>query len=518
MAVNKTIDKAVEKAIENKIKGSVVPHNIEAEQSLLGCLLFDREIQLEVMPSLVVDDFYAESHKHIFEAMDSIYKSNNAIDLVTVCDELEKNALLNEAGGISYVTQLTNMIPSAANYKYYLDIVKRDGVLRKLIRSSQEIIADAIVSTDSDETVASAEKKLFDISTTLDTSTMVKIDSVVPQVIDKFNAINKDKNAFQGLKTGFKSLDYLLNGLHKTDLILLAARPAMGKTSFAMNIVENIAVNENKVCAVFSLEMGREQLAQRMLCSLAEVSMQDALKGKLDKDKWERLIKAQAQLNTAKIFIDDSSMVTPSEILSKCRRLKRRYGLDLVMIDYLQLMNGSKNKNQDNRQQEISEISRSMKILAKEIEVPVIALSQLSRSVESRTGHKPQLSDLRESGAIEQDADIVMFIHRPDKAASEKELAEGAVQQNVAEILVAKHRNGATAENGEIKLYFNGGCTKFMNLDDRRVEQTMAEKKAQVEKNSTEEVEGVTEVPFGEAPPEDDDFEFSVSVEEDDIF
>ena len=181
-------------------------------------------------------------------------------------------------------------------------------------------------------------------------------------------------------------------------------------------------------------------------------------------------------------------------------------------------MNGSKNKNQDNRQQEISEISRSMKILAKEIEVPVIALSQLSRSVESRTGHKPQLSDLRESGAIEQDADIVMFIHRPDKAASEKELAEGAVQQNVAEILVAKHRNGATAENGEIKLYFNGGCTKFMNLDDRRVEQTMAEKKAQVEKVSNEEVEGVTDIPFGEAPPEDDDFAFSTNVEDDDIF
>ena len=240
----------------------------------------------------------------------------------------------------------------------------------------------------------------------------------------------------------------------------------MGKTSFAMNIVENIATNSDKVCAVFSLEMGKEQLVQRMMCSLAGVSMETALKGKLSKDQWIEIAKATALLDKAKIFIDDSSMVTPTEMLSKCRRLKNKVGLDLIMVDYIQLMNGSGKKGVDNRQQEISEISRMLKIIAKEINVPVIALSQLSRSVEARQGHRPQLSDLRESGAIEQDADIVMFIHRPDKSATEKEIAENKVEQNVAEIIVAKHRNGPT---GSFKLYFKGECTKFVNLEEGEV-------------------------------------------------
>ncbi len=509
MAKNNVIDRAIERAVENKIKANQVPHNIEAEQSLLGCLLFDRDIQLEIMPNVTIDDFYSESHKHIFEAMENIYKENNAIDLVTVCDELEKMALLTEAGGISYITQLTTIIPSAANYKYYLEIVKRDGTLRRLIRSSEEVIAEAITSTDSDATVSMAEKRLFDISTSLDTSTMVKIDNVLPLVLEKFDAISKDHNAFQGIKTGYKDLDYLTNGLHKTDLIILAARPGFGKTSFAMNIVENVAVREGKVCAVFSLEMGREQLVQRMICSLAEVSMQDALKGKLDSEKWEKIVKAQAQLQNAKIFIDDNTMVTPAEILSKCRRLKRRYGLDLVMIDYLQLMNGSGSKKQESRQQEITEISRSMKILAKEIEVPVIALSQLSRSVESRTGHEPQVSDLRESGAIEQDADIIMFIHRPDLAASPKELAEGTVQQNVAEIMIKKHRNGP---QGNIKLYFNGSCTKFLNLSEAPKE--VAKKPNPIE----QEPDGLSEVPIGEAPPEEEYAFNPTPIDDGDIF
>ena len=446
-----------------KGKTNEMPHNLEAEQSLLACIIIDKEVQVEVLSSLSVEDFYSESHKNIFEAMRQVNERNIPIDLVTLTDELEKSATLTGAGGISYIAQLSTSLPSAANYKYYLEIVQRDSILRKLIKSSNDIIQNATESADKDLSMAFAEKKIFDISQSVDTSSMVKIGEVVPVVIEKFNAINKDKNAFQGIKTGFHKLDYMLNGLHKTDLILLAARPAMGKTSLAMNIVENIAVNEGKVCAVFSLEMGKEQLAQRMVCSLAEVSMQDALKANLDKEKWSRLMKAQAKLSESKIFIDDSSMITASEILSKCRRMKRKYGLDLVMIDYLQLMNGSNNKNSDNRQQQIAEISRSLKILAKEVEVPVIALSQLSRSVEQRSDHKPQLSDLRESGAIEQDADIVMFIHRPDKSATDKERAEGKVQENVAELLIEKHRNGPT---GSVKLYFNGGCTKFLNIED----------------------------------------------------
>ena len=447
-----------------------LPHNLEAEQSILGCLMIDRDIQLDVLSSLSDEDFYAESHGYIFEAMVAVNRANVPVDLVTLTDELEKEGNLEAAGGISYLTSLTKIMPSTANYKHYLEIVKRDAVLRKLIRSSQAIIQNAVESSDKTESVAFAEKEIFDVSMSLDTSSMVKIATVVPTVLDRFNAISKDKDAFQGLKTGFTQFDSLTNGLHETDLVLLAARPGMGKTSFAMNIVENIATTQDKVCAVFSLEMGKEQLAQRMLCSVAEVNMQKALKGMLDKEEWKRLAEAQNKLGNAKIFIDDSAMITPAEMLSKCRRLKRKYGLDLVMVDYLQLMSsGTKAGKDGNRQQEISEISRNMKILAKEIKVPVLALSQLSRAVESRTGHKPQLSDLRESGAIEQDADIVMFIHRPDKYPDAKEVAEGKIQANVAEILIEKHRNGPAGV--AVKLYFKGECTKFLNLTDEVLEQ-----------------------------------------------
>ncbi len=483
-----------------------MPHNLEAEQSLLGCILIDQDIQLDVLSALSEDDFYAESHKYIFNAMKEINAQNVPIDLVTLIDALEKSISLEKAGGVDYLTDLTGIIPSTANYKHYLDIVKRDGILRRLVRGSSEIIKEAQNSTDDQTALAFAEKKIFDISSTLDTSSMVRIDSVIPEVMNKFDAINKDKNAFQGLKTGFTKLDYMTNGLHNTDYVLIAARPSYGKTSLAMNIVENIATTTDKVCAVFSLEMGKEQLAQRMVCSVAGISMEDALKGKLDKDKWLKVAKARELLSKAKIFIDDSALITPQKMLSKCRRLKRKHGLDLVMVDYIQLMNDDGTKRSDNRQVEISNISRGLKILAKEINVPVIALSQLSRSVEARAGQKPQLSDLRESGAIEQDADIVMFIHRPDRAASEKEIAEGAVQQNVAEIIIAKHRNGPT---GVVKLYFKGECTKFVNLaSDDSVPPEYSKNK---QKKEDDKGDAPAEAPIDdgfdassmEAPPED---------------
>ena len=279
-----------------------LPHNLEAEQSILGCLMIDRDIQLDVLSSLNEDDFYSESHGYIFEAMVAVNKANVPVDLVTLTDQLEKDGNLEAAGGIGYLTSLTKIMPSTANYKHYLEIVKRDAVLRQLIRSSQAIIQNAVESSDKGESVAFAEKEIFNVSMSLDTSTMVKIDTVVPAVLDRFNAISKDKDAFQGLKTGFTQFDALTNGLHETDLVLLAARPAMGKTSFAMNIVENIATTQDKVCAVFSLEMGKEQLAQRMLCSVAEVNMQKALKGMLDKEEWKRLAEAQNKLGAAKIL------------------------------------------------------------------------------------------------------------------------------------------------------------------------------------------------------------------------
>ncbi len=472
-----------------KEKSREMPHSLEAEQALLGCLLIDVKIQVEVAAFLREEDFYAESHKYIFSAMESIIKENRPVDFVTLTDYLEKNASLERAGGITYITELTNVMPSAANYQRYLDIVKRDSMLRKLIRGSTDIIHECETSMESSSALAYAEKTIYDISNSADTSEVVKISTVLPEVMNKFDELSKNKSAYHGIKTGFKGLDNLLNGLHGSDLMILAARPGMGKTSFAMNIVESVAA-QGYSCAVFSLEMGREQLAQRMMCSVAGVSMENALKGKMNKTEWLKIAKAKEILSNSKIYIDDSSMITPEEVLSKCRRLKKKTGLDLVMIDYIQLMSPARRKDSDNRQQEISDISRNLKILAKELNVPVLALSQLSRAVEARKG-RPQLADLRESGAIEQDADIVMFIHRPDRNATEKELSEGKIQQNVAEIIVEKHRNGP---QGIVKLYFKGECTKFLNLNDETGEPAVEGEDKSVSNQYVKTYEGVEEL------------------------
>ncbi len=470
-----------------------MPHSLEAEQAILGCLLIDVKIQVEISAFLEKEDFYAESHQYIFGAMEQIIKDNKPVDFVTLTDYLEKNAELERAGGIDYITSLTFVMPSTANYQMYLDIVKRDSMLRRIIKGGTDIIRECENSLDSDKALAYAEKTIFDISNTADTSEVVKISAVIPEVMDKLDKLQNDKSASHGVKTKFKGLDYLLNGLHGSDLIILAARPAVGKTSFAMNIVEAVA-EQDKTCMVFSLEMGREQLTQRMICSVAGVSMENAQKGKLNRQEWLKIAKAKEILANQKIFIDDSALITPEEALSKCRRIKKKHGLDLVMVDYIQLMNSGK-KNEENRQQEISKISRSLKIMAKELNVPVLALSQLSRAVESRKG-RPQLADLRESGAIEQDADIVMFIHRPDKNATDKERAEGKIQENVAEIIVEKHRNGP---QGIVKLYFRGECTRFENLADDTGEPE------KLEENSSKSVDfsdmDVEELPTKEPAP-----------------
>lgn len=445
----------------SKVNFEAMPHSLEAEQALLGCILMDTKVQIEIACTLKEEDFYAESHKCIFNAMAELLSQNKSVDLVTLTDVLEKKQSLEQAGGITYITKLADVIPSSANAQRYYDIVTRDSTLRKLIKGSAEIITDCQTSTDKISSLGFAEKTIFDISKQADTSTVKKIGEILPNVMNTLDELSKDGSSIHGIKTQFDGIDNILNGLHKSDLMILAARPAVGKTSFAMNIVENVAM-QGYSCAVFSLEMSNEQLAQRMLCSVANVSMEHAVKGKLDKAEWLRLAKAKQVLNNAKIYIDDSSMITAQEMLSKCRRIKQKYGLDLIMVDYIQLMNPPANKKIDNRQQEITDISRNLKIMAKELNVPVLALSQLSRAVEQRKG-RPQLSDLRESGAIEQDADIVMFIHRPDKNATEKEIAENKVQANVAEILIEKHRAGRT---GMVKLYFKGECTKFVNLPE----------------------------------------------------
>lgn len=443
-----------------KANSNILPNNLEAEQALLGCLLIDNETQTDILDKLTEEDFYQESHQLIIGAMKSVFNARKPVDLVTLADELENEKCLDKAGGLTYITDLAKITPSAANYKSYFEIVKRDSVNRKLIKASQKIIETALQSIDSADSVAYAEKLVFDISKKMDTSTLIDMreDDSYDRVLNKFEVISTDKNALRGVNTGFTKLDKITNGLQKSDFIVLAARPGVGKTTIGMNIIEHAALIDNKVCAVFSLEMPRIQLAQRLLCSFARVSMSKAMAGELTQNDWKKLWKASAELKKAKIYIDDSSKITPAEILSKCRRLKsRKEGLDIIMIDYIQLMGSGERRQEENRQQEISTITRNLKIMAKELDVPVLALSQLRR-ISSK--EEPQLSDLRESGAIEQDADMVMFIHRPDVAATEEELKSGKIVKDAADLIIAKHRNG---ELGRVKLRFRGDQVRYVN-------------------------------------------------------
>lgn len=438
------------------MEAKMLPHNLDAEQAILGCMLIDERVPMDVFTKLHDDDFYSETHKHIFEAMLNVYKKNMPIDFVTITDELDKLGILNEVGSVAYITSLTNSVPSSANYKNYVDLIKRDSMLRKLIYAGQSIIENTYEAQDKQEALTFAEKTVFDLSQKEDSSHLVSGEKALNEVIARLELIEKDKSALAGLKTGFYALDMLTNGLQKSDLVLLAARPGVGKTSFAMNIINNIALNGGS-CAIFSLEMSAAQLMQRAIFSTAMVPMSKGLKGELSEREWRLLLEAKEKLSKAKIFIDDSALNTPVDILSKCRRIQREHGLDVVMVDYLQLMS-SGNKKNDNRQTEVSEISRSLKIAAKELNVPILCLSQLSRAVEGRKGNKPMLSDLRESGAIEQDADIVMFIHNPDKYLED----DNAIKQGIVDLIIAKHRSGAL---DTIKLKFLSEHTTFVNLD-----------------------------------------------------
>ena len=440
-----------------------MPHNIDAEAALLGCILIDGDIQSELLEQLRADHFYQESHREIIMAMKAVYAARKPVDLVTLTDELDRNGALERAGGIAYVTELAQLAPSAANFKQYLEIVKRDAVNRSLIRAAKNIIENSMKGQDGREAVAFAEKQVYDLSKQEDSSALLGLSdgAVIQEVIHKFESIQSDPYSFRGVETGFKHLDRITNGLQKSDLIVIAARPGMGKTSLAMNIVENACLNKGKTAAVFSLEMPRSQIVQRLICSYAGVSMEKALSGKLVQSEWKNLMRAGDKLQKSKIFIDDSSRVTPAEILSKCRRLaSANGGLDLIMIDYIQLMGGEGKTSAENRTQEIASITRDLKIMAKELNVPVIALSQLRR-IQTK---EPQLSDLRESGAIEQDADIVMFINRPDVTASPEDMASGKIVKGAAEIILAKHRNGSL---GRIQLRFIGERTKFVDVEDQ---------------------------------------------------
>ncbi len=443
-----------------------MPHNLDAESALLSCILIDESIQSDVLEALREEDFYQGSHREIVKAMKSVYGARKPVDVVTLSDHLEREGRLEQAGGLGYITELAQVVPSSANYRRYFEIVRRDSVNRALIRAAGSIVENCMRSPEEREAVEYAEKQVYDVSQREDNSSLRGLsDGVALQtVISKLEAIQVDPNAFRGLETGFKNLDEITHGLQKGNLIIVAARPGMGKTSFAMNIVEYACLKRHNVAAVFSLEMPYTEILQRLLFSYAEVSMEKGLSGKLAQKEWKNLTLASDRLQQSKIFIDDSSVVTPAEILSKCRRLKSAEGrLDVVMIDYIQLMGAETPQNGDfNRQQEVASITRALKIMAKELDVPVIALSQLRR-IQTK---EAQLSDLRESGAIEQDADIVMFINRPDVGATPEDIASGKVVKGAAELVIAKHRNGAT---GRIQLRFIGESTKFIDVDSQGV-------------------------------------------------
>ena len=453
------------------IEGKMLPNNFEAEQAVLGCALIDSEAALTIISKLEEIDFYNETHRNIFAVIKKLFQNSITIDFVTVSDELEKQNLINAVGGMAYITSLSNIVPSAASANHYIDIVRRDSILRQVILACGKTIEKAY-DKNSDETIlGQAEKAIYEIAEKGQSGALERLEVSVEKVINRFEDIHKDSSVLRGLKTGFYQLDKAINGLQKTDLIILAARPGVGKTSLAMNIVSNAAINHGAKCAVFSLEMGREQLAQRMLCSVANVSMAKALRGDLDEHDWIKIWKADKKLKNADIFVDDNAMNTPSQVLSKCRKLKReKGGLDLVVIDYLGLMKSD--SKSDNRQNEVADISRQLKILAKEIEAPVLSLCQLNRSVESRDTKdgkpaKPMLSDLRDSGSIEQDADMVWFIHRDMSA---KEISEDKTGNYTAELIIAKFRNG---QPGSVFLGWDGSRTSFVNLEKDANEQSL---------------------------------------------
>ncbi len=442
----------------------ILPNSLEAEQALLGCVLLDNDAQMEIISKLQPNDFYAESHKQVFESMVKIYNKGVPVDFVTLTNQLEVDKKLELIGGIDYITFLTNVVPSAANFQHYLNIVKNDSTRRRLIGESQEIIRTAFDNADGNEAMQFAEKKIFDLSQKENSNELElvgKPGGVLTNVLKQISELAENKGKMRGIPTGYKDFDAITNGLQNSDLILLAARPGVGKTSFAMNMAINTAVNEGKKIAIFSLEMSKEQLMQRALSSLAKVNLSHVLKGSMDSEEWKRIWTAEKKLAQSSIFVDDSSLVTPFNIISKCRKLKMTDGLDLIVIDYLQLMTMGRS-SRESRTQEVSDLTRTLKIAAKELNVPIVLLSQLSRAVETREDHRPVLSDLRESGSIEQDADIVLFLYNPEKYGdTSTEDEPGTVY-----LLISKHRSGST---GEVKLKWVGEYTTFLNPNEKVV-------------------------------------------------
>ena len=435
--------------------GKIPPHDIEAEQAVIGSMLTDQDAVMTAVERLKSDSFYREDNKLIFEAIVNLYNRSEPIDLITVKDELTSMGNFEKVGGFQYLATLPDKVPTTANVQKYVNIVDEKATLRKLIKTANEIIDLGYNPTeDVEDIMAGAEKKIFDIIQNKNQKSYSPIKDVLIESFTKLEELYNQKSVVTGIPTGFIELDYKTAGLHGSDLILVAARPAMGKTAFALNIAANAAIRANVPVVLFSLEMSKEQLVNRVLCMEAMVDSNKVRTGKLEEDDWSKLAGVVGPLSESGIYIDDTPGISIMEIRTKCRKLKMEKNIGLIVIDYIQLIQGSGKKN-SSREQEISEISRSLKILAKELNVPVIALSQLSRAVEQRPEHRPMLSDLRESGAIEQDADIVMFLYRDDYYNPDSE------DKDIAEVIIAKHRGGST---GTVKLLWMGSYTKFVNL------------------------------------------------------
>ena len=430
------------------------PHNLESEQCVIGSIIVEEQTLVPVAEILDREDFYIDAHKVIYDSMIELGNERKPIDMITLTNKLKEKGYLDQVGGVTYLTSITNMIPTTSNVKVYAEIVKKNSTLRKLIKASNDIISMGYEASDSlDDILNVAEKKIFDISQDRMSQDFKPISEVLTSVTAMIEEVYSKGSDITGLDTGFIDLNKKLGGFHKSDLILIAARPGMGKTAFALNLVANVTIRSKSSVAVFSLEMSKEQLVQRLLSSQSNVALDNINKGKIADDEWKKLTDAMTVLSSSDIFIDDTPGIKVSEIRSKCRKLKMEKGLDMIMIDYLQLMEAD--GRADNRQQEVSKISRSLKILAKEMNCPVIALSQLSRNTESGKDHMPKLSDLRDSGAIEQDADIVMFIYR-DEYYTKMETKK----KDLAEIIIAKNRHG---EISNIELVWIGKIQKFSN-------------------------------------------------------
>ncbi len=432
----------------------VPPHAPDAERSVLGSMLIDANALEIVLEQLHAQDFYVPAHETLFCAMRDVRNGGNAVDLVTVSNELERHGMLERAGGLTYLSDLMGFVPSAANVQNYIDIVEGKSVQRQLIRAGSEIVKDGQDDEkDLEQTLNDAERRIYDISMRKTEDSLIPVEQIVPGAFNQIGELMSRKGKITGVASGFTELDRQTNGFQKSDLVIIAGRPAMGKTAFALNIAQYAALHDARTVVVFSLEMSAEQLVTRMLCTEASVESQRIKEGLIGNADLGRLMEVMEPMSKARLFIDDTGGITVPEIRSKCRRLKARSGLDMIVIDYMQLMQSSSSRKSDNRMAEISDMTRQLKLLARELDVPILLLSQLNRGPEQRADHTPMISDLRESGSIEQDADMVILLYRP--------AVYDETEDNTSQIIIAKHRHGPT---GTVLLAWQGEFTRFRNL------------------------------------------------------